>query len=350
MAFPLDSTRYSRKLWPAALSIVLCLAPAAVPGQAGQIKDEFEEVRKADLDLARIGWRLITANAPLCDKLEPGIGLQLHTLDQFDAGDRDAAQSHFGFATQVAIEGVIPQSPAEKAGLRADDSLVRVGTIDIAALPGRPHTIDRLVAAQNAIASLPPTLPIEVDALRGGVPVHVTVQPIAACKSWFELLLVKDFKISGNESRVRISARFFSEYPEGQVAAIIAHELAHNVLRHPDRLAAQRVNYGMLSGFGRNVKYFRQTELEADILSIYLLINAGYDPAAAPAFWRSFGPDKVGSIFRSRSHPHWRDRVATLESEIAKLEKLSARPAIPSWLGERDQPLTGNWQALIVRH
>jgi predicted Zn-dependent protease len=110
------------------------------------------------------------------------------------------------------------------------------------------------------------------------------------------------------------------------------------------------VDFGLLSGFGANVKYFRETELRADLLSVYLLANAGYPPRASIAFWRSFGPSKAGGIFRSRSHPHWRDRVATLEREIAGLETLSVRPAIPAWLGERDQPLTGNWQALIVRH
>src|SRR3546814_10543788 len=67
------------------------------------------------------------------------------------------------------------------------------------------------------------------------------------------------------------------DYPQW-VAAPIAHELAHNILRHRERLEAKGVNYGLLSGIGRNVGYFRQTELEADILSVSLLANANYDP------------------------------------------------------------------------
>ncbi|RYG56010.1 MAG: peptidase M48 family protein, partial [Alphaproteobacteria bacterium] len=89
---------------------------------------EFEAIRQADLKVAGIGWRLASANAALCDRISAGTGLQLHTLDQFDSLTRDAAKAHFGFATPVAVEGVVPGSPADLAGLKADDSLVRVGT------------------------------------------------------------------------------------------------------------------------------------------------------------------------------------------------------------------------------
>lgn len=328
--------------------MLLGIAPAgAAPGQN---QDEFETVRDADLKLAAIGWRLAVANAPLCDRLEPGLGLQLHTLDQFDSKDRAAAGRHFGFATPVAVEGVVAGSPAEQAGIRPDDSLVRVGSVEIAAMPGKAGTTDRLVAAQNAIAALAPGEPVEVEAIRAGTPIKATIRPVPACRSRFELLLPRDFKISADGSMVRMSLSFLETYPEEQVAAAVAHEFSHNILHHRERLEARGVNFGLLSGFGANVKYFRQTEIQADLLSVYLLANAGYPPRASIAFWRSFGPSKAGGIFRSRSHPHWRDRVATLEAEIAKIEANSARPMIPGLIAERSQPLSGDWQSLLIRH
>jgi hypothetical protein len=326
--------------------------PATAPAQAqgsGESAELFESVRKADLRLAAIGWRLATANMPLCERLEAGTGLQLHTLDQFDAANRAGAKAHFGFATQVAVEAVVPDSPAEQAGLRPDDSLVRVGTVDIAALAGKPGTTQRLVAAQLAIAALPPSAPIDVEVLRAGASVRTTVQPVPICKSRFELRLANDFNASADGTMVQISARFLEDYPEEQVAAVVAHEFAHNILHHRDRLEARGVDWGLLAGFGGNVKYFRQTELQADVLGVYLLANAGYPPQAAPAFWRKFGPSNAGSIFRSRSHPAWRDRIATIEAEIAKLETLSVRPMIPAVVRERSQPLSGDWQSLLVR-
>lgn len=330
-----------------AILFALLLLPAA----AARADDAmlFEAVRAADLRVAGIGWRLATANARLCDRVEPGTGLLLHTLDQFDSNARESARAHFGFATPAAVEGIVPGSPAERAGLKADDSLVRLGNVRIDALPGKSGTTDRLVAAQLAIAALPAEAPIEIDAIRAGAPIHVTLLPVLACKSRFELALAGGFGASADGTMVQIGAGFLDDYPDDQLAAVIAHEFSHNILHHRDRLEARGVDYGLLAGFGANVKYFRQTEVQADLLSVYLLANAGYPMQASIAFWKHFGPSKAGGILRSRSHPAWRDRVATLEAEIAKAETLSARPIVPALIAERDKPLDGDWQSILVR-
>jgi hypothetical protein len=317
--------------------------------RAGDDPHLFESVREADLKVATIGWRLASGSTALCDRFEPGIGFQLHTLDQFDTSVRDAARAHFSFASPVAIEGVIPGTPAERAGLKADDSLVRVGSVEIAALPGKLVSTDRLVAAQLAIAALPADAPVEIEAIRAGAPLRVTLQPVPICKSRFEMRIANDWSASADGTMVQIGSRFVEEYPEDQLAAVMAHEFAHNVLRHREKLEARGVSFGMLSGFGKNVKYFRQTELQADLLSVYFLANADYPLRATIDFWRKFGPGKAGGILRSRSHPAWRDRIATLEAEIAKVETLSVRPVVPAMLATRMEPLDGNWQALLVR-
>jgi hypothetical protein len=351
MAIKVVDIRFFTRLCGAVIACGLSILanPGAASVGPSQSAEELEAVRAADMKLAEIGWRLAVANAPLCDRLEAGTGLQLHTLDQFDSASREAAEKHFRFATPVAVEGVISGSPADKAGVRADDSLVRIGSIEIASLPGRPVTTQRLVAVQTALAALPPGDSIQVQAIRGGASVTMIIQPVPACRSRFELRIATDFNASADGSMVQISSRFFETYPEEQVAAAIAHEFSHNILHHRDRLEARGVDFGLLSGFGANVKYFRQTELQADLLSVYLLANAGYSPRGSVAFWRNFGPSKAGGIFRSRSHPHWRDRVATLEAEIMRLEAMTQRPMIPSLIAERDEPLDGDWQSLLVR-
>jgi len=329
--------------------VLLFLAASSVPAGA-QDANLFEAVRAADMRVAGIGWSLATANVALCDRIEAATGLQPHTLDQFDPGAREAAGRHFHFATPVAVEGVVPDSPADSAGLRADDSLVRVGTVDIAALPGRPGSTDRLVAVQLAIAELPIDAPIAIQAIRAGTPIRTTIQPVRACKSRFELMLDGGFGASADGTMVQIGSAFLDDYPDDQLAAVMAHEFSHNILHHRDRLEARGVDYGLLAGFGANVKYFRQTEVQADLLSVYLLANASYPVRASVAFWRHFGPSKAGGILRSRSHPAWRDRVATLEAEAAKVEPLSARPLVPALIAGRDKPLDGDWQSILVRH
>jgi hypothetical protein len=332
----------------------LAIAGAAMlplaPARAQDDPQLLETVRAADMKVADIGWRLASANAALCDRVEAGTGMQLHTLDQFDPESREAARRHFGFASEVAIEGVVPGSPADAAGLKADDSLVRVGSILISGIAGKPASTDRLVAAQLAIAALPPQDAMEIEVIRKGAPIRVTLHPVPICKSRFEMRIADDWGASADGTMVQIGSRFVEEYPENQLASVMAHEFAHNVMRHREKLEARGVDYGMLAGLGRNVKYFRQTELQADLLSVYLLANASYPVRAAIDFWKRFGPSNAGGILRSRSHPAWRDRVATIEAEIARVESVSARPVIPALLADRAVPLSGDWQSLLVRH
>lgn len=326
----------------------IALAGSAA-AQDSQRSAEFEAIRAADLQFARLGFRLATANVALCDRLEPGTGLQLHTLDQFPTSERDAATAHFGFAGEVAIEGVVPGSPADSAGLRADDTLVRVGTVTVADIGGTPNTTDRLVAAQTAIAALPAEAPMSVSVLRGGTPVDVVIQPVPACLSRFELRLADDFNGLADGTMVQMSSSYLETYPEDQVAAAMAHELAHNILRHRERLEAIGVDWGLLAGFGGNVKYFRQAEIQADILAVSLLANAGYDVFTSVRFWEDFGPKRAGGILRSRTHPHWRDRVATIRREADRVSTISARPTIPPILASRDVPMDGDWRSILVR-
>lgn len=309
----------------------------------------FEALRAADLELAMIGYRLATANAPLCRRLEPGTGIRFQTLDQFLDTQREAARRHFGFAGEVAVEAVVPDSPADRAGLRADDTILHFGPIDMADLQGAPGTTDRLVAVEQAVAALPPDRPIQIRALRGGAPVALTLNPVPACRGRVELRLANDFDAVSDGVMVQVSVRLLEDYPADFVAAVMAHEYAHLLLGHAARMRAQGVDFGILSGFGRNVRYFRQTETEADILSVAVLVNAGY-PADLPVrFWNVFGPEHADGAVTLRTYPAWRDRVATMAHEAARIGRDPVLPVVPPILSARERPLDGDWRTLLVR-
>lgn len=319
----------------------------AKPGPAAQ--NLFEMVRAADMQLATIGYRLATANAGLCDRLEPATGLKLHTLDQFNAPMRYAAKTYFGFESPLAIEGIVAGSPAEVAGLRAGDSIVRIASVDLSQAGWKAGTTQRLVAVEQALLALPIRDAIVVDVLRKGTLLNLTIQPIPACRSRYELRIANDFEASADGAIVQISSRFLETFPTDQVAAVVAHELSHNILHHRDRLEARGVQYGILSILPGNAKYFRQTEIEADILSLTLLKNAGINSGSAVAFWRVFGPRYSAKLLRSSTHPAWRDRVATMEREITATATAGGTPLAPRILANRDTPLDGNWQAILSR-
>lgn len=346
----LERTPFHRRLKAAAILALLALASLTKPASAedAPLRGTFEAVRAIDAQMARIGYRLATANAPLCDRLEPGLGIVLHTPSQYAGGLRNQAAAHFRFAGPVAVEAVIEGSPAAQAGIQADDTLLAIGPAQFApADPQAKASTAALIKAAAQVAALPPDRPLEIRGVRDGVAYTRTVAPIPACRTRFEAAIKSDFAAEADGEMVQLSSRFLTDYPEDQVAAAMAHELAHNILHHRERLEAQGVSYGLLAGLGRNVRYFRQTEIEADILSVSLLANAGYDPNAAARFWRDFGPKHAGGVLLSRSHPAWRDRLATIEHAIAELR--GARPERPAVLDSRDRRLDGTWQSLLVK-
>jgi predicted Zn-dependent protease len=103
---------------------------------------------------------------------------------------------------------------------------------------------------------------------------------------------------------------------EEELAVVLAHEVAHNILGHPAALEAQGVPQGRGRGSRRNATLVRASEEAADRLSIRLLDAAGYDVAAAIPLWR-----RVYARFGSAGAAHLslRDRESIISEAIAML-------------------------------
>jgi len=327
-----------------ALLAILAATPAFAQADPG-----LENLRAADMRLASIGYRLSVGAAALCDKQEPGLGVQLHTLAQYPPAARDRVRSYFGFAGNVAVEGVVPGSPADRAGVKQDDSIAAIGGIAIPADSSGEETTAPFVALYDAIAALPPDQPVEMTVIRAGERLKLRVVPVPACRTRYELKIADNFDARANGSFVQITSKYLTDTPAELLPALIAHELSHNILRHAARLDAVGAEFGLLSGFGRNAGLFRQTEIQADILAVHLLARAGYDPAVAARFRREMGPKQLAGMVRSRSHPPLRDRIAIAEAEAAKIAAAGGNAPLPAFYARRNDPLDGDWKPLLPR-
>jgi predicted Zn-dependent protease len=141
---------------------------------------------------------------------------------------------------------------------------------------------------------------------------------------------------------------------ESELAAVMAHEIAHVRLHHlysmiehqkqmrvpmlasllaSIALGALNPTVGMgammgaLSGFSQdNINFTRSKEKEADRIGIDMLIKAGYNPRGMAAFFRKmqehsryFYSADIPAILRT--HPLDADRIAEAENRTARLEK-----------------------------
>lgn len=126
-----------------------------------------------------------------------------------------------------------------------------------------------------------------------------------------------------------------------ELAAVMAHEIAHATARHTTRSITRAAPVNMLLlvgaiaaeltenrdlalvlGAGFVVyqglvlpRYSRADEFEADRLGLFYMAQAGYDPRAAPQVWRRVHEQqgRPGLVRYLSSHPTHRDRYRALE-------------------------------------
>lgn len=132
---------------------------------------------------------------------------------------------------------------------------------------------------------------------------------------------------------------------EAQLAGVLAHELAHVVLRHGTSqatkaqftqlaaiLAGSMVGGGGITGqlaqlgigLGANsvlLKYSRSAESDADLLGAYTMARAGYNPVEMARFFERLEAERKGKtpklveIFTA-SHPNPGNRVKAIEEQL----------------------------------
>jgi hypothetical protein len=332
------------------LALTLCLwAFSALPATAQGIDSAtFGLLRQADMKLATIGFRMSVGAAPLCDRLEPGTGLQLHSLAQYDPASRPAVRSYFRMSGTLGVMGVVPGSPADRAGIRQDDTILSIAGIPAPTELPPTGSTDALARLHAELGSRPWQQRIKVVLSRDNVEREIEVQPVAACFTRYELRIANRFDARADGELVQISSKYIEDLPSELLPATVAHELAHNILRHRERLSAAGAEFGLASGFGRNVGLFRRAELEADMLSVHLLARAGYSPELGARFWREAGPTIMAGLIRSRSHPPGRDRAAAMAAEAGRIGQAGNEVSLPTFFENRMAPISADWRALLV--
>ena len=299
-------------------------------------------LHRQDEAVERVGFRLASANADLC----PGgadAGFSVHTLEQYGPAYRAAAAALFDLGGPPGVMAVAPSSPAEAAGLREGDGVVAVDNLASPAPPKLAGRSDfsRTGEVQARIVAATRARPMALVVLRAGQRLELRVDPARACRSLFQLTPDASLKGEADGDYVQVSSELVSlAASDDELAALLAHELAHNVLGHRARLDALHVDRGLLAVLGRNARLIRGAEREADRLGVYLLARAGYDPLKALAYWgkvraaaKGFGGDPT--------HPGWTERLALVKAETERIAAAGA-PA-------REVPLPPDLAAEIPR-
>lgn len=287
---------------------------ASLPSQvfADDRTESYAALHVQDVRLAAIADRMLAANLPLCRRTMPLTGIILHSADQY----REPLSQWFTQGN-IAASSILPGSPADEAGLQANDGLLGVNGVrfdSLAAVEGEP----RRDTVFDWIAQSGETSPMQFTLSRDGFETTADINAQKGCYALVEVLAETDKTARSDGRVIQISYGMASMLSDDQLAAVFAHEMAHAVLEHRRRLVEAGVGGGLFGEFGRNRRLAREVEVEADLLSVHLLANAGFDPAIAPEFWRSEAGAELGrGFFRSRRYPSREARAELMETEIA---------------------------------
>ena len=265
-------------------------------------------LREADARVAAVAWRLQTANVALCRNAVALPGFSIETLDQYAVGERAEATAEFGLADLPQVSAVVPGSAADRAGLKVGDVLEAVDGQPVphvaADRPGYARTALVEAALADALARPPVTLTLATRT--------VTFSGDPGCASNVQLVPGGRLDAVADGHYVQISGVMYEFVTnDGELAFILAHELAHNVVadaRRADGASQQR-----------------KAELAADRAAIGMMAKAGYDVGTVvPLMERLRRKNRLSWL--DGSHPGWSTRLAAARTAVAEQSPIRRNP------------------------
>ena len=296
-----------------ALCILVALStPTDSVSSRTQISDDTQAsllaLQRDDQRVADTAWRIASRNTDSCPKLWASFGVSLHHISQYEPAYHAAAQAAFGLDdTFPSILAVAEGSPASAAGLKPNDTLRAVNGADLAD-KGRGQTsaasYDAVSAAMTALEALPEQREAILSIARGGQRLEVNVSPQNVCRSRVELAPGNAINANANGLVAQISGRLVDWVEsDDELALVIAHEMAHNLLDHPKRLNEKSALSGLATSLGLAGRAQRQMEMEADRMGIVMAAGAGYNYKIAPDFWARLNSNSPLASFLATTHP-----------------------------------------------
>ena len=154
---------------------------------------------------------------------------------------------------------------------------------------------------------------------------EINVWGTAACR--FSVQLFNDRKVTamadGNRILITTAMLRFTQTDE-ELAWVVAHELAHNILGHPQQTRLRGILNAFLLSTGGDAgeEVDRPAlEMQADAVATRLLAQAGYDIQVGGEFLRRLA--KAEQFAKKRSdivtHPESAERIAASDRVIAEI-------------------------------
>ena len=292
-------------------------ATLALSGTAQAADLSIRTIAAHEVRLSTIGYRIAVANAQSCSSPRMMSGLIVHDLTQYPLTARGAVSRAFSLDRGIGVLGVVPGSGAARAGLQVDDEILRFGnrsvetTIAWTQRASSYHRIDDFFASlAQALGDGPQRLLVR----RSGQLVALDLAGRQGCGGDVKFVDSSNTNAwSDGRHVVLTSAIVNMTRSDDELAFVIAHEMAHNILGHLDKPG--RVSRALL-GKLLATHGSRGAESQADAAAVVLMRESGYAPEAGMSFLQSASRRMWWAV--SLSHPGFASRIRTVASAIAR--------------------------------
>jgi Zn-dependent protease with chaperone function len=291
--------------------------PARRPGPSGTALPG----READVRVAAIAFRLAEAGRTRCPAPLPAIGLVLQHLSQFHPADRAGIIAALPLDRGPGVIAIVAGGPAAMAGLRTGDVLLAIEgvPIPIEAGLGDPFDAVRAQARNDAVDDLLIRMgdrPFAITVLRDGTRVSVRLAPRLICPSRVRLARSNQRNAFADGRHVFLTTGVLNTVrSDDELAFVIGHEMAHNILDHAAVMRRDEVRHGLGRTLGHSGQIIRDTERAADRLAGDLMLDAGFDPVAGIEVLRRLGGVDLG-IKAFASHAPVKERIAAMRTLV----------------------------------
>lgn len=308
---------------------------------ARQLAFRFENMLEQSKRVQTVGFKVLTANSDQCKKTGPVFGFSFLSLDQLPEDIRPIAQQRLAFERRPGVSAVVPESPADKAGLRTGDLVLNVAGTPVAEGKYGANKLGALLKESQ------PGGPVRITVSRGGKEAVMPVSPVTGCAYPVYLAGENETNAFTDGSKIVIQRGMLTiASTDEELALVIGHELAHITAGHLRKKAGNQVA-GTFAGLavdlaaaaaGVNTKgaftragsdigrraYSQSFEKEADYIGMYFAERAGYSTAGVERFWRKMADANPNAIYFAGTHPTSAERfliISKTHQEITAKRK-----------------------------